>query len=109
MEEGAGVLALSSYQGLGEWTLIATDSSWQRSSQSQWVEHNQQQGIGVRHYRLMGDSEIQGIVYYDNVRRGLVGDLGSLCLILLGAYTLLGFINENIGSTNHKLSTTRIG
>ncbi|WP_371131880.1 hypothetical protein [Vibrio sp. AH4] len=86
VEEGAGVLALSSYQGLGEWTLIATDSSWQRSSQSQWVEHNQQQGIGVRHYRLMGDSEIQGIVYYDNVRRGLVG--GSWVSVLNLAWSV---------------------
>ncbi|WP_240181454.1 hypothetical protein, partial [Vibrio cholerae] len=73
VEEGAGVLALSSYQELGEWTLIATDSAWGRSSEAQLVTQNEQQGIGLRHYRLIGESEIQGIVYYDNVRRGLVG------------------------------------
>ncbi|MBJ6911741.1 hypothetical protein JG661_20980, partial [Vibrio cholerae] len=39
----------------------------------QLVTQNEQQGIGLRHYRLIGESEIQGIVYYDNVRRGLVG------------------------------------
>lgn len=86
VEEGAGVLALSSYQGLGEWTLIATDSSWQRSRESQWGESNEQQGIGLRHYRLVGDSDIQGIVYYDNVRRGLVG--GSWVSVLNPAWSV---------------------
>lgn len=86
VEEGAGVLALSSYQGLGEWTLIATDSSWQRSSEAQWGESNEQQGIGLRHYRLVGDSDIQGIVYYDNVRRGLVG--GSWVSVLNPAWSV---------------------
>lgn len=84
VEEGAGVLALSSYQELGEWTLIATDSGWGRSSEAQLVTHNEQQGIGLRHYRLVGDSEIQGIVYYDNVRRGLVG--GSWVSVLNAAW-----------------------
>lgn len=51
---GAGVLALSSYQELGEWTLIATDSAWGRSSEAQLVTQNEQQGIGLRHYRLIG-------------------------------------------------------
>ncbi|PAR38501.1 hypothetical protein CGT98_13885 [Vibrio metoecus] len=86
VEEGAGVLALSSYQGLGEWTLIATDSSWQRSSEAQWGESNEQQGIGLRHYRLVRDSDIQGIVYYDNVRRGLVG--GSWVSVLNPAWSV---------------------
>ncbi|CSB31346.1 lipoprotein [Vibrio cholerae] len=53
--------------------MIATDSAWGRSSEAQLVTQNEQQGIGLRHYRLIGESEIQGIVYYDNVRRGLVG------------------------------------
>ncbi|QIL86629.1 hypothetical protein G7083_12015 (plasmid) [Vibrio sp. HDW18] len=86
VEEGAGVLALSSYQELGEWTLIATDSTWGRSSEAQLVTQNQQQGIGLRHYRLVGDSEIQGIVYYDNVRRGLVG--GSWVSVLSSAWSV---------------------
>lgn len=84
VEEGAGVLALSSYQVLGEWTLLATDSSWGRSSDALLIESNEQQGVGLRHYRLVGDSEIQGIVYYDNVRRGLVG--GSWVSVLNSAW-----------------------
>lgn len=86
IEEGVGVIALSSYQEIGEWTLLATDSSWGRLSDAQLVQQNEQQGFGLRHYRLVGDSEWQGILYYDDVRRGLVG--GSWVSVLNSAWAV---------------------
>ncbi|MCL9776264.1 hypothetical protein [Vibrio methylphosphonaticus] len=73
IEEGAGTLALSHYGVSSEWTLIATDSSWTQLAGSDFDEANQQQGVGARYYTLHGDSEIQAVGYYDNVRQGLIG------------------------------------
>ena len=73
IEEGAGTLALSHYGASSEWTLIATDSSWTQLTSSDFDEANQQQGVGARYYTLRGDSEIQAVGYYDNVRQGLIG------------------------------------
>ena len=72
-EEGAGVFSLSHYDMAGEWTVIATDSSWGQQDQSALDQAAEQQGIGIRRYALVGDTEYQLIGYYDDVRRGLFG------------------------------------
>jgi len=79
-EEGAGILSISHYDMSGEWTFIATDSSWGQQDQSKLDRATKQQGVGVRRYLLVDDSEYQWIGYYDNVRRGLLG--GSMVTIL---------------------------
>jgi hypothetical protein len=74
VEEGPGVALLSLYDATGEWSLVATDASWvseQRTTPLQ--RQNQQRGVGLRHYRLSGDSEWQVIGYVDDVRKGLLG------------------------------------
>ncbi|MDG2898519.1 hypothetical protein P7M61_29275, partial [Vibrio parahaemolyticus] len=72
-EEGAGVFSLSHYDMAGEWTVIATDSSWGQQDQSALDQAAEQQGVGIRRYALVGDTEYQLIGYYDDVRRGLLG------------------------------------
>lgn len=84
VEEGAGVAAASYFDANGEWTLIYADSSWTTQQGSELDQLNEQQGVGIRRYGLAGDSEWQGIVYYDNVRRGLVG--GSWVTVLDDAW-----------------------
>ncbi len=79
-EEGAGVMSISHYDESGEWTFIATDSSWGQMELSNLDQAAEQQGFGVRRYILVDDNEYQWIGYYDNVRRGLVG--GSVVTIL---------------------------
>lgn len=72
-EEGAGVFSLSHYDMAGEWTVIATDSSWGQQEQSALDQAAEQRGVGIRRYALVGDTEYQWIGYYDDVRRGLLG------------------------------------
>ncbi|MDF2155228.1 hypothetical protein [Vibrio sp. CAU 1672] len=72
-EEGAGVVSLSYFDPLGDWTLIATDSGWGQQAQSALDQAAEQRGIGLRRYMLSDASEYQAIAYYDDLRRGLVG------------------------------------
>ncbi|MBR9786933.1 MAG: hypothetical protein GYB40_03250 [Vibrionaceae bacterium] len=72
-EEGAGVFSISHYDLDGEWTLIATDSSWGQQDRSALDKATEQQGVGVRRYVLVDDTEYQWIGYYDDVRHGLLG------------------------------------
>ncbi len=73
VEEGAGVLSLSHFGANGEWTLLATDSSWTSQDMTELENAMKQKGVGVRRYGLTGDSEYQLIAYYDDVRKGLFG------------------------------------
>lgn len=86
VEEGAGVAAVSYFDYDGEWTLIYADSSWASQQGNELEQKKEQQGIGIRRYGLVGDSEWQGIVYYDDVRRGLLG--GSWVTVLDDAWEL---------------------
>lgn len=72
VEEGAGTLLLSHFDALGDWSVVATDSSWTQQEGSELEQAAQQKGIGIRRYLLQGDTEWQGIAYYDDVRRGLL-------------------------------------
>ncbi len=67
------MFSLSHYDMAGEWTVIATDSSWGQQDQSALDQAAEQQGVGIRRYALVGDTEYQLIGYYDDVRRGLLG------------------------------------
>ena len=73
VEEGAGVASVSYFDNQGEWSLIYTDSSWTQQQGNEIEEQSEQQGIGIRRYALMGDTEYQWVAYYDDVRQGLVG------------------------------------
>ncbi|GMQ46123.1 hypothetical protein [Vibrio sp. 10N] len=85
IEEGAGTLALSHYGLESEWTLITTDSSWSQLDTSEYGRATEQQGLGGKYYRLLGDLELQMIGYYDNVRQGLLG--GSLVNVFNQAWS----------------------
>lgn len=73
VEEGA-LIALGSYFDLqGEWSLVASDSSFTQQSGSKLEKATEQTGIGFRRYALVGENEWQMLAYYDDVRHGLVG------------------------------------
>ncbi|MGF1697060.1 hypothetical protein L4D20_17665 [Vibrio kyushuensis] len=73
VEEGAGTAMASYFDIDGEWSLVYSDSSWTQQEGSELEEQSEQQGFGMRRYALFGDSEWQGIGYYDDVRQGLIG------------------------------------
>ncbi|BDY04321.1 hypothetical protein [Ferrimonas sp. YFM] len=73
VEEGVGVAALSHFTLDGEWTLIATDASWSSAPETAMSQASEQQGLGLRHYRMLMGHEWQLLGYYDDVRRGLIG------------------------------------
>jgi len=86
VEEGAGTAMASYFDMNSEWSLIYTDSSWAQQKGSDLEEQSVQQGFGLRHYALQGDSEWQGIVYYDDVRHGLLS--GSFVTVLNQAWEI---------------------
>ncbi|MGC9459896.1 hypothetical protein [Vibrio genomosp. F10] len=86
VEEGAGTAMASYFDMSGEWSLVYTDSSWTQQQGSELEKQSQQQGFGLRRYALLGDSEWQGIAYYDDVRHGLVG--GSFVTVVDPAWAL---------------------
>ncbi|MEZ9231037.1 hypothetical protein AB4259_08145 [Vibrio amylolyticus] len=84
VEEGVGAAMASYFDTNGEWSLVYTDSSWTQQQGSVLEEESEQQGFGIRRYALLGDSEWQGVAYYDDVRRGLIG--GSLVTVFSHAW-----------------------
>ncbi|MCK6263993.1 hypothetical protein KP803_12000 [Vibrio sp. ZSDE26] len=84
VEEGAGTAMASYFDMNGEWTLLYTDSSWTQQEGSELEEQSKQQGFGLRRYALVGDSEWQGLAYYDDVRHGLMG--GSFVTVINHAW-----------------------
>lgn len=86
VEEGTGVAMASYFDMLGEWSLVYSDSSWTQQTGSELEQASEQQGIGVRRYALVGDSEWQMLAYYDDVRHGLLG--GSYVTVLNDAWSL---------------------
>lgn len=86
VEEGT-LTAMSSYfDDQGEWSLVYSDSSYTQQDGSQLEEESEHQGIGLRRYALVGDSEWQALAYYDNVRHGLIG--GSIVTLLDSAWAV---------------------
>ncbi len=88
VEEGAGVASASYFDSLGEWTLIYSNSSINQQQGSEIEEQSEQHGIGLRRYGLIADTEYQAIVYYDDLRRGLLG--ASLVTVLDNAWEFHG-------------------
>lgn len=72
-EEGVTTVALSMFDDGGEWTGLYTNSGWNQQSATAFEIANEQQGVGVRRYGLVGQHEYQLIAYYDDVRQGLIG------------------------------------
>lgn len=88
VEEGAGVASVSYFDSQGEWSLIYTDSSWTQQDGNQLEEQSEQQGVGIRRYGLVGDTEYQWLAYYDDVRQGLLG--ASIVTVLDAAWEFHG-------------------
>lgn len=88
VEEGAGVASISYFDKQGEWSLIYTDSSWTQQEGSKLEEQSEQQGVGIRRYTLVGDTEYQWVAYYDDVRQGLLG--ASVVTVLNNAWEFHG-------------------
>jgi len=103
-EEGAGVVALSVFDAAGEWTLLYTDSTWTSQSLNELERQSQQQGIGVRRYGMQGEQEYQWLVYYDDVRHGLIG--GSLVSVLDLAWELHGSATYQHQSLGYELPSS---
>lgn len=72
-EEGTGVASVSLFDATGEWTLLYTDSSWSSQPTNDIERQSQQQGVGVRRYAMLDETEYQWLAYYDDVRHGLLG------------------------------------
>jgi hypothetical protein len=88
VEEGTGTAMASYFDMAGEWSLVYTDSSWTQQEGSELEQASEQQGVGLRRYALLDDSEWQALVYYDDVREGLVG--GSVVTVLDPAWSVHG-------------------
>jgi hypothetical protein len=96
-EEGVGVVSISHYDMAGEWTLIATDSSWGQQGRSALDKAAEQRGIGVRRYALVGETEYQWVGYYDDVRRGLLGaSVIAVCSESIAMHSSLLWQNESV-------------
>lgn len=87
-EEGAGVASVSMFDGMGEWTLLYSDSSWTSQDVNSLEQNSEQQGIGVRRYNMLGAHEYQWLAYYDDVRHGLLG--ASIVTVLNEAWEFHG-------------------
>lgn len=83
VDEGVGAVTVSYFDGIGQWELVATDESWASTNTDQGRLAKKQHGIGIRRYALLGNTELQGIVYFDQVHRGTVG--GSAVAVLTPA------------------------
>ena len=88
VEEGVGVVAISYFDALGEWTLIYTNSGLNQQEGSEIIEESEQQGAGLRRYGLIADTEYQVFAYYDDIRKGLLG--GSLVTVIDRAWEFHG-------------------
>lgn len=73
VDEGVGAATVSYFDGVGQWELVATDESWASTNTEQVSLAKKQHGIGLRRYALVENTELQGIVYFDQVHRGTVG------------------------------------
>lgn len=83
VDEGIGAATVSYFDGVGQWELVATDESWASTNTDQARLAKKQHGIGLRRYALVGNTELQGIVYFDQVHRGTIG--GSAVAVLTPA------------------------
>jgi hypothetical protein len=92
VKQGPGVAMLSYFDGVGEWAAVASDASWAahnaQTHNALEEKQTQQHGIGLRRYALLGDTEWQGLAYYDQIRRGIVA--GSVVTVLSPAWELHG-------------------
>ncbi|ROP59494.1 hypothetical protein EDF81_2302 [Enterobacter sp. BIGb0383] len=80
VDEGVGAATASWFDGTGQWELVATDESWTSSNTDQARRAKKQHGIGFRRYALLRNTELQGIMYFDQVHYGTVG--GSVVAVL---------------------------
>ncbi|OSN08341.1 hypothetical protein AU512_13685 [Lonsdalea iberica] len=88
VDEGVGAATVSYFDGVGQWELVATDESWASTNTDQARLAKKQHGIGLRRYALVENTELQGIVYFDQVHRGTVG--GSAVAVLTPALEVHG-------------------
>lgn len=86
VEEGTLTAMVSHFDDLGDWSLVYSNSNYTQQDGSELEEQTEQQGVGLRRYAFIGDSEYQLLAYYDDVRHGLVG--GSFVTVLDSAWAI---------------------
>jgi hypothetical protein len=72
-EQGTGILAVSYFDAVGEWTLALSAPAWASDKDATAIQSANQPTLGLRHYRLVGDAEIVAQVAYDQGRGMIVG------------------------------------
>jgi len=88
IDEGVAAATISYFDGIGEWEFVASDESWASQNTNDIESAQQQHGMGLRRYALLGDTELQGLAYYDQVHRGTIG--GSVVTVLNPAWEVHG-------------------
>lgn len=83
VDEGVGAATASYFDGIGQWELVATDESWASTNTNPARLAKKQHGIGLRRYALVGNTELQGVMYFDQIHRRTVG--GSVVAVLTPA------------------------
>ncbi|EHS5725361.1 hypothetical protein KV860_004838 [Escherichia coli] len=86
VDEGVGAATASWFDGVGQWELVATDESLASTNTDQARLAEKQHGIGLRRYALVGNTELQGVMYFDQVHHGTIG--GSVVAVVTAALEL---------------------
>ncbi|MDP6968671.1 MAG: hypothetical protein QGG88_06105 [Gammaproteobacteria bacterium] len=72
-EQGTGIIALSAFDAVGEWSLVFSDPSWATNKDPAAIQTGSRPTLGLRHYRLQGDDEYIGQLSYDKDRHITLG------------------------------------
>lgn len=86
VEEGTLTAMASHFDESGDWSLVYSNSNYTQQDGSELEEQSEHQGVGLRRYAFVGDSEYQLLAYYDDVRHGLVG--GSFVTVFDSAWAM---------------------
>ncbi|MCO7224337.1 hypothetical protein [Pleionea sp. CnH1-48] len=101
IDEGAWMISAERYSDSGAITLIAANSKTQQESNAV-----QPKGAGLRYYELVGDWDLQTILYHDDVH-GM--NLGGSAVTVVGdamSYHLSTLWSEKYNKLSHSLSGT---
>ena len=99
IDEGAWMLSAESYSGNGAITFIIADSRTQQEANTE-----QPKGAGIRYYELVGDWDLQAIIYGDDINRLSLG--GSAVTVVGDAlsFHVSTLWNERYNKLSHSLN-----
>ncbi|MCW8876453.1 MAG: hypothetical protein OQK51_05280 [Kangiellaceae bacterium] len=99
IDEGAWMISAESYSDSGSLTLIVANSKTQQDSNI-----DQPKGAGIRYYELVGDWDLQGIIYGDDINRLNIG--GSAVTVIGDAlsYHVSTLWSERYRKLGHSLN-----